>query len=80
MLKLKVAKEGTWFNIDCLILNAIRNKRVIVTIRPLPIYENTIWHSKVLPIIKRLSQVLCTGKQQSQTHKYHIIARRATKN
>lgn len=62
-----IAQLITRFYVDGFIINPIRNKRSIITIRPLPIHQNSIRHSEVLPIIERLPQVLQTGSRQGHS-------------
>jgi hypothetical protein len=55
---LKVRKKITWLDFDSLVLDAIWDEGVIVPIWPLAIHQNSVWHPKLLSIIKHLSQVL----------------------
>jgi hypothetical protein len=55
---MKEREAITWLNIDCCILDAIRDKGVIVPIRPFAIDQNTVRHPELLPVIEDLPQVL----------------------
>lgn len=43
---------------NCFIINAIRNKCIVISIRAFPVDENTIWHAKIFSSIQILPQIL----------------------
>ncbi|RDX85915.1 hypothetical protein CR513_32820, partial [Mucuna pruriens] len=50
--------EPTRMDFNCFIINAIRNKCIVISVRALPVDENTIWHAKIFSVIKVLPQIL----------------------
>lgn len=50
--------DFTRIHIYSLVVDAIRNKRGVVSVRSLSINKNSIWHSQTFPIIKGFSQNL----------------------
>jgi hypothetical protein len=55
---MREAYTSTWLDFDGLVLNAIRDKGVIVSIWPLAVHQNSIRHPQLLSIIEHLPQVL----------------------
>lgn len=52
--------------VDCngFVVNTIRDERVIVSVRPFPINENTIGHSQFFPVFKTFPQSLRWKEQE----------------
>nr|GMD75034.1 hypothetical protein CR513_32820 [Ipomoea batatas] len=52
----------TGVDCDCFIVNTIRDKRIIVSVRPFAVNKNTIRHAKAFPVIKSFPQGLQQNK------------------